>query len=80
MHPWPDASEPGLDPREQPGVIQNAQIATLANRVQAYNAQPRKEFVAPAAQASRHAAYLDRCAPTAAWPISRSTSPRRTPC
>ncbi|AOB28500.1 TonB family protein [Bordetella bronchiseptica] len=59
VHPWPDASEPGLDPREQPGVIQNAQIATLASRVQAYNAQPRKEFVAPAAQASRHAAYLD---------------------
>lgn len=59
VYPWPDATAPGEDVLDQPGLVQNAQIAALAARVQAYNAQPRKSFVAPSAQASNYAAYLD---------------------
>ena len=59
VYPWPDATVDGEDVHEQPGVVQNAQIASLASRVQSYNAQPRKSFVAPSAQASHYAAYLD---------------------
>lgn len=59
VYPWPDATVDGEDVHEQPGIVQNAQVATLASRVQSYNAQPRKTFVAPSAQASPYAAYLD---------------------
>lgn len=59
MQPWPDLGHGGQDEQEQSSVLENAQIAALANRVQIYNAQPRKQFVAPAAQATRYAAYLD---------------------
>ena len=59
VYPWPDATVDGEDVQEQPGVVQNARIAALADRVQSYNAQPRKAFVAPSAQASHYAAYLD---------------------
>ena len=59
VYPWPDATAQGEDVHDQPGLVQNAQVATLASRIQSYNAQPRKEFVAPSAQASRYAAYLD---------------------
>lgn len=59
VYPWPDATAPGEDVDDQPGLVQNARIAALAARVQAYNAQPRKAFVAPSAQASHYAAYLD---------------------
>ena len=37
-------------------MIQNSQVAALAARVQ-YSAEPRKQFVAPSAEASRYAAY-----------------------
>lgn len=59
VYPWPDATVQGEDVHEQPGIVQNAQIATLASRIQSYNALPRKAFVAPSAQASHYAAYLD---------------------
>lgn len=59
VHPWPDATDPGRDEHQQPGVVQNAQVAALAQRVHAYNALPRRAYVAPSAQASRYAAYLD---------------------
>ncbi|OZI40748.1 energy transducer TonB [Bordetella genomosp. 1] len=59
VHPWDESSQPGDAPQDQPGVVQNAQVAALAARVQAYNAQPRRSFVAPSAQASPYAAYLD---------------------
>lgn len=59
VYPWRDATVQGEDVHEQPGIVQNAQIATLASRIQSYNAQPRKTFVAPSAQASHYAAYLD---------------------
>lgn len=59
VYPWPDATVEGEDVEEQSGVVQNAQIATLAARIQSYNALPRKTFVAPSAAASHYAAYLD---------------------
>jgi len=59
VHPWPDAGEPGDDTAQQAGVVQNAHIAVLSDRVQQYNAQPRRAYVAPATAASRYAAYLD---------------------
>lgn len=58
-HPDATATDPGQDPEDQQGVVQNAQIAALSQRVQAYNKQPRRAFVGPSAQASRYAAYLD---------------------
>lgn len=59
VYPWPEARVEGEDVHDQPGVVQNAQVAALASRIQSYNAQPRKTFVAPSAQASPYAAYLD---------------------
>ncbi len=59
VHPWDESQAPGNSVEDQAGIVQNAQVATLANRVQAYSALPRKTFVAPAAQASPYAAYLD---------------------
>lgn len=59
IYPWPDTTQEGEHVEEQPGVIQHAQIAILASRVQSYNALPRKTFVAPSAQASPYAAYVD---------------------
>ena len=50
--PWPRR-------RGAASVIQNSQVAALAARVQQYSAEPRKQFVAPSAEASRYAAYLD---------------------
>jgi protein TonB len=57
--PTPDAIEPGRDEADQDAALQNAQVAALASRVQAYNAKPRRAFVAPSAEASRFAPYLD---------------------
>ncbi|SAI48175.1 membrane protein [Bordetella ansorpii] len=59
VHPWPDADEPGDDTAQQPGVIQNARIAALSERIQEYNSRPRRAYVAPSAAQSRYAAYLD---------------------
>jgi protein TonB len=57
--PVPDANTPGRDEQDQDSVLQNAQVAALSARVQAYNKRPRRTFVAPSAQASRYAQYLD---------------------
>lgn len=57
--PMADAAVPGDQEQDQESLLQNAQVAALAARVQAYNKRPRREFVAPSAQASRYAQYLD---------------------
>ncbi|MGE8688242.1 MAG: TonB family protein [Achromobacter sp.] len=59
VNPWPDGADLGRDAEDQASVIQSAQVAALAARVQQYSAEPRKQFVAPSAEASRYAAYLD---------------------
>lgn len=58
-HPDKTATDPGQDDKDQEGVIQNARIAALSRRVEAYNKEPRRAFVGPAAEASRYATYLD---------------------
>lgn len=57
--PVPDATAPGRDEQDQDSVLQNAQIAALSSRIQAYNKLPRRSFVAPSAEATRYAQYLD---------------------
>ncbi|ANN69861.1 energy transducer TonB [Bordetella bronchialis] len=57
--PAPNADTPGREDQDQDSVLQNAQVAALAARVQAYNKRPRRTFVAPSAEASRYAQYLD---------------------
>ncbi|WP_156395206.1 TonB family protein [Achromobacter sp. Root565] len=59
VNPWPDGADVGQDAQDQASVIQNAQVAALAARVQQYSAEPRKQFIAPSAEASRYAGYLD---------------------
>jgi protein TonB len=54
----PDA-EPGDDELNQESVLLNAQISALKERVQRYNALPRRQFVGPSARESVYAAYLD---------------------
>lgn len=56
---WDHAAAQGRDERDQESVLQNARIAALADRVQAYNSQPRKHFYAPSASPSRYAQYVD---------------------
>ena len=56
---WEHEAEPGEDDRDQPAVLDNAQIAALAERVRDYNAQPRKHFFAPSASAAPYARYVD---------------------
>ncbi|MEI2415204.1 TonB family protein [Orrella sp. JC864] len=56
---WDRMGEPGDDAREQPAVLQNAQIAALRERIRQYNAQPRKHFFAPSASAAPYAQYVD---------------------
>lgn len=58
-HPDATATDPGQDDQDQEGAVQNAQIAALSRRVEAYNKEPRRAFVGPAAEASRYATYLD---------------------
>jgi len=58
-HPWPDGQAPGNAETDQESVVQNAQIAALSERIQAYNQAPRKAFVAPSAASAVHAAYVD---------------------
>lgn len=58
-HPWPDAQTPGNAPLDQESIVLNAQIAALAERIEAYNQAPRKSFVAPSAASAAHAAYVD---------------------
>ncbi|KAG1196075.1 hypothetical protein G6F35_013068 [Rhizopus arrhizus] len=59
VNPWPDGTDLGQDSQAPASVIQNAQVAALAARVPLYSAEPRTLFVAPSAEASRYAAYLD---------------------
>jgi protein TonB len=57
--PTADATADGQDETDQPAVVSNAQVAVLAQRVQAYNQRPRKQFVAPQAVSAVEAAYVE---------------------
>jgi len=54
----PDTAS-GEDDLDQDDLLLNAQIAALADRIQAYNQGPRRQFVAPSASQSPDAAYVD---------------------
>lgn len=56
---WDRDADPGDDDRDQAALLQNAQIAALAQRVRDYNARPRKHFFAPSTSASPYALYVD---------------------
>jgi protein TonB len=49
----------GEHDQDQDSVLQNAQLAALSARVQAYSKRARHRFIAPSVQASRYAQYLD---------------------
>ncbi len=53
------SSLPGQDDTDQPPERAASATAALAERVQQYNARPRRQYVAPSAIATRDAAYLD---------------------
>lgn len=59
VHPWNDSATPGRDLDDQESVLQNAQIAALADRVKAYNQHPRKHFFAPSTSPWRYAQYVE---------------------
>lgn len=54
-----DSTEPGYDDLDQESVLLSAQISALKERVERYNAQPRRQFTGPSAKASVYAAYLE---------------------
>jgi len=53
------APDPGTDDAQQESVILNAQISAIKERVERYNAQPRREFAAPSAAAVDYAQYVE---------------------
>jgi len=57
---WDHPGATGRDAHDQESVLHNAQIAALAERVHAYNSQPRKHFFAPSTSPVRYAQYVDR--------------------
>jgi protein TonB len=59
----PDLSEPssefGADDASQESRVVNAQISALKERIERYNAQPRRQFSGPSTQAVDYAAYVE---------------------
>lgn len=59
----PDLSEPsdelGADDVSQESRLVNAQISALKERIERYNAQPRRQFTGPSTQAVDYAAYVE---------------------
>src|SRR3546814_13992754 len=51
--------DPGTDNRHQESVILKARISALKERIERYNAQPRREFVGPSAQEVDYAEYVE---------------------
>src|SRR3546814_13684941 len=51
--------DPGTDNRHQESVILNARISALKERIERYNAQPRREFVGPSAHEVDYAEYVE---------------------
>lgn len=54
-----NAPEPGDDTRDQESLVLSAQIAALKERIERYNAQPRKQFTGPSARSDDYAHYLE---------------------
>ncbi len=54
-----DADDAGTDTRDQESLIVNARISVLKDRIERYNAQPRKQFSGPSARAVDYADYVE---------------------
>lgn len=54
-----EADDAGTDTRDQESLIVNARISVLKDRIERYNAQPRKQFSGPSARAVDYADYVE---------------------
>lgn len=54
-----DSQALGYDDLDQESLVLSAQITALKERIEQYNAQPRRQFTGPSAKASVYAAYLE---------------------
>lgn len=59
QQPGETPSESGEDELEQESLIINAQIATIKERIERYNARPRRHFVGPSAASAPEARYVE---------------------
>lgn len=53
------SNDPGADSRHQESLILNAQISALKERIERYNAQPRRQFTGPSTKAVDYAEYVE---------------------
>lgn len=53
------AQDAGTDNKHQESLVLNARIAALKERIEQYNAQPRRQFTGPAAARVDYAEYVD---------------------
>jgi protein TonB len=53
------SNDPGADVRHQESLILNAQISALKERIDRYNAQPRRQFTGPSAKTVDYAEYVE---------------------
>ncbi len=53
------SNDPGADARHQESLILNARISALKERIERYNAQPRRQFTGPSAKAVDYAEYVE---------------------
>jgi len=56
---WQHRSADGRDDTDQDAILESAHIAILAERVRAYDRQPRTHFFAPSTSPARYAQYVD---------------------
>lgn len=59
VRPGETPAESGEDTLEQESLIVNAQIATIKERIERYNARPRRHFVGPSAASAPEARYVE---------------------
>ncbi len=57
--PAEEPAETGEDELHQESVIVNAQIAAIRERIERYNARPRRQFVGPSAASAPQARYVE---------------------
>src|SRR5690606_9777760 len=53
------SAEPGMDELEQDSLVLNAQISAIKERIERYNAQPRRQFTGPSTKAVEYAEYVE---------------------
>lgn len=53
------SNDPGADARHQESLILNARISALKERIERYNAQPRRQFTGPSTKAVDYAEYVE---------------------